>query len=86
LPRRDGRHAGPSGADRRAGPAPRQPGRARRKPQPQALRAAQKDLAVLETDWLIVLDCDEFINIKAGDGRLPDLIGRGARGDRRGSS
>jgi hypothetical protein len=51
------------------------PVRPRAKPQPQALRAAQKDLAVLETDWLITLDCDEFINVKAGDGRLPDLIG-----------
>lgn len=44
------------------------------KPQPQALRAAQKDFAVLETDWLIALDCDEFINVKRGEGRLPDLI------------
>jgi hypothetical protein len=38
------------------------------------LREAQKDLAVLDTDWLIVLDCDEFINVKVGDGRLPDLM------------
>lgn len=50
------------------------PASADEKPQPQALRAAQKDLAVLETDWLIVLDCDEFINVKLGDGRLPDLL------------
>jgi hypothetical protein len=44
------------------------------KPQPLALRAAEKDFAVLESDWLIALDCDEFINIKVGDGRLPDLL------------
>jgi hypothetical protein len=50
------------------------PASADEKPQPQALRAAQKDLAVLDTDWMIVLDCDEFINVKVGDGRLPDLI------------
>jgi hypothetical protein len=50
------------------------PASADTKPQPQALREAQKDLAVLETDWLIVLDSDEFINVKVGDGRLPDLL------------
>lgn len=44
------------------------------KPQPQALRAAQKDFAVLDTDWLIALDCDEFINVKRGNGHLSDLI------------
>jgi hypothetical protein len=61
------------------------PASADEKPQPQALRAAQKDLAVLDTDWLIVLDCDEFINVKVGDGRLPDLISavpEGTEGDR----
>jgi hypothetical protein len=50
------------------------PAAADMKPQPQALREAQKDLAVLETDWLIVLDSDEFINVKVGEGRLPDLL------------
>jgi hypothetical protein len=50
------------------------PASADTKPQPQALREAQKDLALLETDWLIVLDSDEFINVKVGDGRLPDLL------------
>jgi hypothetical protein len=74
LPRRDGRHARPAGqigapVIRRDNPAS-----ADTKPQPQALREAQKDLAVLETDWLIVLDSDEFINVKVGDGRLPDLL------------
>src|SRR6056297_1609494 len=44
------------------------------KPQPLALRAAEKYFAVLESDWLIVLDCDEFINVKVGEGRLPDLL------------
>ncbi|MCU4653691.1 glycosyltransferase family 2 protein [Roseibacterium sp. SDUM158016] len=44
------------------------------KPQPLALRAAQKDLSILDTDWLIVLDADEFLSIKVGDGRLPDLV------------
>ena len=29
---------------------------------------------MLESDWLIALDCDEFINVKVGEGRLPDLL------------
>lgn len=44
------------------------------KPQPAALRAAEKDLAVLESDWVIVLDADEFIHVKTGDGTLRGLI------------
>lgn len=44
------------------------------KPQPMALRAAQKDVAVLDTDWLIALDADEFLSIRTGAGRLPDLV------------
>jgi hypothetical protein len=44
------------------------------KPQPMALRAAQKDAEVLDTDWLIALDADEFLSIKVGAGRLPDLV------------
>jgi hypothetical protein len=44
------------------------------KPQPAALRAAGRDPAVLDTDWLIVLDSDEFLSIKAGEGRLADLV------------
>ncbi|MDG4648500.1 glycosyltransferase family 2 protein [Roseibacterium sp. SDUM158017] len=44
------------------------------KPQPSALKAAQKDRAVLETDWLMVLDADEFVSVKVGGRRLPDLI------------
>jgi hypothetical protein len=39
-----------------------------------ALRAAQRDPAVTETDWLCVLDVDEFPVVKVGGGRLPDLI------------
>ena len=50
------------------------PAKSDEKPQPTALRAAQTDPAVIDTDWLMVLDCDEFLNIKPGAGRLPDLI------------
>jgi hypothetical protein len=29
---------------------------------------------VLDSDWIMALDADEFPNIKVGDGRVPDLI------------
>lgn len=44
------------------------------KPQPLALRRADKASWLAETDWLMVTDADEFLNIKAGDGHLRDLI------------
>lgn len=44
------------------------------KPQPLALRRAAKLMEVTESDWLIVLDVDEYIHIKHGAGRLPDLF------------
>lgn len=43
-------------------------------PMAGALRAAERDLALLDTDWLMVLDSDEFLNVKVGGGRLPDLL------------
>ncbi len=42
--------------------------------QPVALRAAQHDPAVIETDWLCVLDADEFPVVKVGARRLQDLV------------
>ena len=43
------------------------------KPQHAALQAADKEPLIKNADWLICMDVDEFINIKCGDGRLPDL-------------
>ena len=45
-----------------------------RAPQPNALTLGQKNQALCDTSWLIVMDADEFIHVKTGDGRLPDLI------------
>ncbi len=45
-----------------------------KKPQPHALSLAEKDDALLASDWLMVLDADEFLHIKAGDGTLPALL------------
>lgn len=44
------------------------------KPQPLALRRALRLPEVVGSDWLIALDVDEYIHIKAGAGRLPDLL------------
>lgn len=45
-----------------------------KKPQPHALTLAQNTPAVADTDWLIVMDADEFLHVKTGDGRVGALI------------
>ena len=54
------------------------------KPQPSALKFAQAEPLVRESDWLMVFDADEFLCIKHGDGSLDGMITdvqeRGANG------
>ena len=45
-----------------------------RKPQPSALKHAQTEPLVETSDWLLLLDADEFLSIKYGDGTLDDLL------------
>jgi len=45
-----------------------------RKPQPHALSLAERNADLLATDWLLVIDADEFLHIKTGDGTLPALL------------
>ncbi|NKX43553.1 glycosyltransferase family 2 protein [Roseicyclus persicicus] len=45
-----------------------------RKPQPHALGLADRTPGVADTGWMIVLDADEFLHVKAGDGTLPALL------------
>lgn len=45
-----------------------------RKPQPNALRLALCEAAVLDTDWVLPMDADEFVSIKVGRGHLDDLM------------
>jgi len=45
-----------------------------KKPQPHALSLAERDAGLLATDWLMVIDADEFFHIKTGDGTLPGLL------------
>ncbi|MBY4893070.1 glycosyltransferase family 2 protein [Rhodobacteraceae bacterium N5(2021)] len=44
------------------------------KPQPLALRRAMKLPDVTESDWLIALDVDEYVQINVGAGHLDDLL------------
>ena len=43
-------------------------------PQHAAFRAAGGEDVVRQADWLLTLDVDEYLNIRAGDGLLPDLF------------
>ncbi|WP_375261998.1 glycosyltransferase family 2 protein [Palleronia sp.] len=43
------------------------------KPQHAALQAAETEPAIQALDWVVCMDCDEFINIHVGEGRLGDL-------------
>ncbi|MFD2740043.1 glycosyltransferase family 2 protein [Sulfitobacter aestuarii] len=43
-------------------------------PQRSALNDAGNEEIVQNADWLICADCDEFLNIRVGDGRLDDLF------------
>jgi hypothetical protein len=45
-----------------------------KKPQPHALGLAEADPAVQGPDWLIVMDADEFLHIKTGNGTLGALL------------
>lgn len=45
-----------------------------KKPQPHALALATKNPEVMDSDWILTMDADEFLSIKTGDGRLPDLM------------
>lgn len=44
------------------------------KPQPLALRRAMKLPEVTESEWLLVLDVDEYLSIRTGGGHLDDLL------------
>lgn len=46
----------------------------RRGPHKSALMWAQYEQTVLESDWIMVIDVDEYLQINSGDGTLPGLI------------
>jgi hypothetical protein len=43
-------------------------------PQHAALQSAESEPLMMNSDWAICMDVDEFINIKVGDGTLPALF------------
>lgn len=43
-------------------------------PQRVALRASHREEVFKNADWLLCADCDEFLNIRVGKGRLDDLF------------
>ena len=45
-----------------------------KKPQPHALTLAQKNPAITQSEWVLVMDADEFVHIKTGAGHLSDLL------------
>ena len=45
-----------------------------KKPQPSALRLAETLPGLARTDWLLLADSDEFLDVAPGAGRLADLI------------
>ncbi|WP_241523893.1 glycosyltransferase family 2 protein [Oceaniglobus indicus] len=44
------------------------------KPQPSAIKHAQAEPQVQDSDWVMVFDADEFLSIRHGDGTLDDLL------------
>ncbi|KAF0676803.1 glycosyltransferase family 2 protein [Profundibacterium mesophilum] len=44
------------------------------KPQPSAIRHAQEEPLVAESDWVLVLDADEFVCIRYADGTLDPML------------
>ena len=46
----------------------------RRDPQRSAYSRAKRAPQVVAADWVMVIDADEFVNIRAGSGRLDDLL------------
>lgn len=52
-----------------------------KRPQGAALKAARKEPVYQQADWLICADCDEFLNIRVGAGRLDDLFAATGQAD-----
>ncbi|WP_252944440.1 glycosyltransferase family 2 protein [Oceanicola sp. 502str15] len=45
-----------------------------KKPQPNALSLAEKNPAVMNSEWILTMDADEFVSVKAGRGKITDLL------------
>jgi hypothetical protein len=47
-----------------------------KKPQPNALTLATQNEEVVDSEWILTMDADEFVSIKVGRGWITDLIER----------
>lgn len=45
-----------------------------KKPQPHALELGTKNPEVMDSDWILTMDADEFLSIKVGRGWIRDLV------------
>ncbi|MGR3434834.1 MAG: glycosyltransferase family 2 protein, partial [Shimia sp.] len=44
------------------------------KPQPHALKLGQRNPEIQDSEWIMVMDADEFVSIKCGDNTVPALM------------
>lgn len=47
-----------------------------KKPQPNALALATQNPEVMESEWILTMDADEFLSIRVGRGWIRDLVGK----------
>ncbi len=45
-----------------------------KKPQPNALALGTANPEVMDSQWILIIDADEFLNVRIGDHRVDDLI------------
>lgn len=45
-----------------------------RKPQPNALTLGSKNPEVVDSEWILTMDADEFLSVKVGHGKVSDLV------------
>ncbi|MGR3795310.1 glycosyltransferase family 2 protein [Vannielia sp. SX4] len=45
-----------------------------KKPQPNALSLAEKNPEVMNSEWILTMDADEFVSVKCGRGKIQDLF------------
>ena len=47
-----------------------------RKPQPNALTLGTQNPEIMDSEWILVMDADEFLSVKCGRGWISDLVER----------
>tara|TARA_B110000977_G_scaffold16666_1_gene20437 strand:+ start:264 stop:527 length:264 start_codon:yes stop_codon:yes gene_type:complete len=47
-----------------------------KKPQPNALSLATANEEIMDSEWILMMDADEFLSIKVGRGWINDVVER----------